>query len=369
MKLISLLFLLFLFGQHAFCAVVDIIDNAPLKERRIPIDKMFSVLNPKEKPGFHPGIPLSSDVQENSVFTDVNPIYSTVQISDIFKAEAVDDQALRHEKSFGTGFLVIDRTKPFDGVYQPSNLTISADWDAAKIFPKTFLVTNKHVLNSDLESTREKEFGSRWIKGFYKFSFHLMRPSTTDTRIGEFKTAFVTVPLVNLLICHLPDDIAIQPGTTAAIDLAAINIDPIFAAIRDHIIANPILDGFVPFYSSFDTIESFRRIPNIRTQVETFGYPLAMVGGGMLPIFGHGYVSGDIATVENIDGEDDVVDGYFALDIAGGTSGSPVYYSDSTSIVSQTKLAGVVYASNNTSTHRVGRIISAERVKSLMGLL
>lgn len=345
--------------REGSCSSVEIKDNTQLGRKITSIREMFMILNEKEKPQYHPGIPLDKEVQMNTFVSNTEPIYSTTKIVGMNGEE---------EKDYGTGFLVIDRSKPFDGIYRPSNLSVSKKYADARTFPKIFLITNEHVLNGKPYKETvsyccclKREVDQPLNEKFYKFTFHLVKAKDTNDdgrtqRIGEFKSVYVKVPLSYLVVISPQDKM---------LDLVAINVSPIFLAIQNYIGQHDELSGFEPFYSAFDSICGFGDIPEVGTEIETFGYPKGSIGGDFLPNNAKGLVSNVSDKCVESSGKKCISNACCELDFPGGVSGSPIFYVDNGSITSQKKLVGIAFASHP-ETNRLTHLIKTGHIKDLL---
>lgn len=256
---------IFVFSGTLTAAQVDFVDNVPLTKKSIFIPCGVD-FNTTPRNNFFPfPLPLPQEIQENTLISEqIEPIYTTTQVKTIFRSSTGESWRERA----GTGFFVLDRSKQFDGTCRPFNLAMSDVYKDSKQFPRTYLITNRHVLN--LEPKIIDDQGMEWNKTHYSFYIHLVKriPTSKEWSKGEicgwnchFKTAYITVPFSKIDVHHLHDHSLNE--TTAKIDLAAIDLKPFLSEINSHILNRADLQGYEIFFHAFDRHVHFSSIPEV----------------------------------------------------------------------------------------------------------
>mmetsp|Transcript_11476 Transcript_11476/g.10405 ORF Transcript_11476/g.10405 Transcript_11476/m.10405 type:complete len:327 (-) Transcript_11476:100-1080(-) len=289
---------------------------------------------------------LDQEIQRNSLVKLIEPLYSTTFISASLQSYDSKGRVINVASYTGTGFFVVDRSKDFTGKFESQNINVSNSYRAIGKFPRTYIVSNKHVLDNDIMSLDR----SKWEIESFTFTFHLVKYKKVNDNFGIsftsgiFKILKVTIPTSQLRLQKLLDR-----------DLSAIDTENIFNEIQRHINSNAELQGYELFYHAFDCYESFmdRKLP-MRSSVETVGYSLSYVSDDYCPDLCRGIITSLTSGVDN--------DGKCQLDIPSGSSGSPIYCANSR------KLIGVAFVSANESTHRLAYIIKHEYVIELLEL-
>lgn len=173
-----------------------------------------------------------------------------------------------------------------------------------------------------------------------------------DPYQAEFKIAKVKVPIPLLL-----DATFFKSHTDPDIDVSAIKMNQIFQAINAEL-QTQNQTGFLPYYFSFD-IDNHHRVveQNFVTgmNLKMYGYPLGHHGSytGIIRV-------GHLATSQQAQIDDQILD--FCTDMAtsGGSSGSPIIMVDS--IDNTEKLAGILYAGPDDQADNIGYGLKLDKI-------